>query len=618
MPRAGSRAVGRLVLPAVLAICALVPLAASVVDVWREWRPVGDVAIVTTRGRDVLTADTPLLGMPSTVSLAADEQVYHPGPLELWLAGGAQKASGEARRAGLAAIVAVNALAVAAIVLWLRRLGGLPLMAIGGLITTSWLWSLRGEVITSPLNPHAATLPFAAFLVGVVAARSGVAWAIPGAIVFGSYAAQAHLTVAVIVAAVAVMAVTVAVVAALRQRRRQPERATPTRWRGALAAVLLLVACWIGPIIDVVANGGGNALAVIGSTDDLGEDPTVGFDGARRVVENAIVPRPAWAQAGMDASDLLRRTSAARQVVAAGLIGTAIALAVACRRRCPPVTTAVAVAITAIVAGTYVVSRIPINVFNRFATYNYLWVWAVSALLWGAVACGIAVVVHDRLPRWQTELRAVAVVVCSALAIVVAAASLGAPHRTVIVNRTFPYVAALAPDVRRALDESETYTMDLADDIHAYDVGTALLDDLDRHGFSITVPNKHAPSFGERRAVSEHSSGGRLVVVMGLDPPVPPDGARLIASFQPARADAERLAAAERAVVDLIGRGDSFVSADFTEVNEENAEAFVHERYESLAFLGWLPSRLTQAPETAELIAAHDRPIRHVSVYLVQ
>jgi hypothetical protein len=619
MTRAGFRAAGRLVLPIVLASCALVPLVASVVDAWPSWRPVGDVAIVTTRGRDVLTADTPLLGMPSTVSLAADEQVYHPGPLELWLVGGAQKLSGAARHAGLVAVVAVNALAVGAIVLWLRRLGGLPLLALGGLVTTAWLWSLRGEVITSPLNPHAATLPFAAFLVGVVAARSGVRWAAVGAIAFGSYAAQAHLTVSVIVAAVAAVAVGVAVVSALRQRGPSPERATPMWSRRALAAVLVLAACWIGPVIDVVANGGGNALAVIQSTDDLGEEPTVGFDGARRVVENAIAPRPAWAQAGMDASDLLRRTSAARQLVAAGLVGVAIALAVACRRRHPVVTTAVVVAISAIVAGTYVVSRIPINVFNRFATHNYLWVWAVSALLWGAIACGIGAVVRDKVGvQWRAELRAGVVIVCSALAIVAAAASLGAPHRAVIVNRTFPYVAALAPDVRRALDESMTYTMNLSDDINAYDIATALLDDLDRHGFTITVPSEDAPSFGERRAVSTTSEGGRLIVLVSLDPLVPPEGARTITSFEPARGDLERLAAAERDVVDVIQRGGGFISADFAEVNAQNAPTFVHERFATLAVLGWLPDRYVNAPETDEFLSALSRPVRRVGVYLVE
>jgi hypothetical protein len=401
-------------------------------------------------------------------------------------------------------------------------------------------------------------------------------------------------------------------------RRRDPERGPIIRSRSrAAVALAVLVACWSGPIIDIVANGGGNASAVIGSSDDLGDEETIGFEGARRVIENAIAPRPAWAQAGVGANELLRAPGTARQVAATALLTLAIAIAIACRRRHPTITAAVTVAVGAIVAGTFGTSRIPLNLFNRFATYNYLWAWAVSALLWCTVAGGLVLIVRDRVARLRPELSAIGVVACAALALVVASASLGAPHRADVVNRTIPYVNALAAEVRHALDESSTYTMELADDISAYDIGTALLDDLDRHGYTITVPPRHAPSFGERRADPDGAAGGRIVVVMGLDRAAAPDGAHQLAAFEPASRDVERLERAERAVVELIEREGSFISADFSEVNPANAAQFVHERYATLAAIGWLPTKFREAPETDDLVSAASRPVRYVAVYLL-
>lgn len=65
-------------------LLALLPLAASLVEVAPGRLPVGDDATIEMRGRDLFTAEMPLLGMPSAVGEQTGRAVHHPGPLELW------------------------------------------------------------------------------------------------------------------------------------------------------------------------------------------------------------------------------------------------------------------------------------------------------------------------------------------------------------------------------------------------------------------------------------------------------------------------------------------------------------------------------------------------------
>ncbi|MCB0972040.1 MAG: hypothetical protein KDA97_11090, partial [Acidimicrobiales bacterium] len=54
----------------------------------REYLPSGDDALIGLRALDVGTADTPLVGQPSTSHLyGPDDGTSHPGPIEFfWLA----------------------------------------------------------------------------------------------------------------------------------------------------------------------------------------------------------------------------------------------------------------------------------------------------------------------------------------------------------------------------------------------------------------------------------------------------------------------------------------------------------------------------------------------------
>ena len=79
--------IGRRLLVLVTGLLAALPVISSTVKAVRAgWVPAGDDGIIATRGWDVLTAHTPLVGQYSEAGLVVHGQVMHsPGPMLYWL-----------------------------------------------------------------------------------------------------------------------------------------------------------------------------------------------------------------------------------------------------------------------------------------------------------------------------------------------------------------------------------------------------------------------------------------------------------------------------------------------------------------------------------------------------
>jgi hypothetical protein len=116
-------------LPALAAgVAAAIPVIDSTVKaVHAGWVPDGDDGIITTRGWDVLSSHTPLVGQYSEAGLVIHGQVMHsPGPMLYWLL------ALPARFGSVTSIAVtmgvVNSLAIIGCVLLARRRGGTVLM----------------------------------------------------------------------------------------------------------------------------------------------------------------------------------------------------------------------------------------------------------------------------------------------------------------------------------------------------------------------------------------------------------------------------------------------------------------------------------------------------------
>lgn len=605
----------RRLVPAVVAVACLTPVITSALDVGRGWVPASDTAIIATRSRDVFSDQSPLLGQPSTAGAMVDEQVHHPGPLEYWAIAAGQRVV-DHPAVSLTVITLVNVAAVLAILWWVRALAGSEGLAFAAVPIVTTLWSLRGETLVDPLNPLAALLPFAAFLVSLVAVGRGRTWALVTAVVAGSWAAQAHLSITGLVVAAAV---TVAAGAGLqRLRAARTDRRRVDR-RPLVVALAVLVVCWAGPIVDVVASGGGNVRALIATGGSVPAQPgSVGAAVDRSV--QALSWRPVWAQAGATVPHLLATPSTSDRVVVAALWLGGVAAAVATRHRAPAIGWAFAVATVVILTGTALLSRLPGSFFNVFQTGNYLWLWPAGALLWSATAGGLLVLVRQRLAAGRALPDAVlALPLCAAVA--VALASVVQPsHRP--VQRDGPtYIRALGDQLAASLDAGATYGVDLSFDLTEQAVDSGLVHELERRGYDLRVPQAFAPSFGPERATGLAGTDGTLVVDVGRQPPPrPAAGAELVASYRPPPELARRHADAEEAVADRIDRRGGLGALLYPELGIDEPDTtldFVRGAFLGLSETGLLGPDVVAWPETRALAEVRALATSHANVHLV-
>ncbi|CAA9214426.1 MAG: hypothetical protein AVDCRST_MAG50-372 [uncultured Acidimicrobiales bacterium] len=609
----------RLAMGAVVTASALVPFAASLADVGRGWLPVADTAIVVTRARDVFTADSPLLGQPSTAGDRTGVQVHHPGPLEFWVIGAAQKLV-DRPATSLVAITVVNAVATLCLLWWLRRLGGIRTAALSSPIVVALLWSLRGDILVSPLNPLAAILPLSATLVCLVAASSGRRWALAWAVVLGSYAAQAHLTVTGLVGAAALTTTGVAL-GRWVLRRRSPRTAAPEprSWRRPLlVAAALLVACWAGPLVDVVVNRGGNVVALV-STGAALDDGTLGWARAADVSVRALAGRPVWARPGVETRALGAPATTGQRWFVVGLWCIGLAGAAASRRRAPAVGIAFATATAVLVTGTLLMTRIPDNLFNVIALGNYLWLWPAGAFLWASATAGCVVAAAPRTARSLGDgacLAAVGVACSLAVACVVT------PNPRPVPRAEATYTRVLSTQLATSLDRGSVYVMDIDRAMQDNEVALGVLLELVRQGFEMRV-NGFAPSFGPRRSRAADADGGVLVLQrsrVGADAGPPGPGANLIAEHTPSDVAIRELAEAEDALTERIRRvgGASHVVA-LPELHDEGTSdrELVEGSFLGFQQTGFVTRDVAAWPETAALVRARSAPVDLVTVHLV-
>ena len=603
------RLVRRLAL-AGLVLVAATPVLASAVDVGRGWVPVSDSAIVATRARDVFTSETPLLGQPSTAGIDVGEDVHHPGPLEFWLIAVAQRLH-DGRAASLLAVVAVNLAAVATAVLVAARVGGLPSAAWAATVVTALGWSLRGEVLVDPLNPDAALLPFVAFLVAGIAVTGRRWWALVPAVAFGSYAAQAHLTTAAMVA----LAAMGTAIGLLATRSRRSDAAD---WRRpAVVAAVLLVVCWSAPLLDVATRSGGN-VAALAATSGARAAAGATLDASMDKAVNALAPWPLWLRSGADVPSLLAPPTAVDRVSTVALVVAALALAVVAHRRRGPsaATGGAAVAVTLLVGGTLVFARFPSNFFNVFALGNYLWLWPTSALLWGVVVAGagaLATASSSSASSVGGGLAAVVAVVFAGLAV--------ADPASAPVERGRPAtVRSLSEQLASTLDRDSTYLVDLSVDFDEQAVDTGVVHELARRGFDVRVTPFFEPSYAWRAEPADVD--GVLRVVVDRDDPVAEadaeGGGEVVASFEPSRAARRRFESAERAVVArLEARGglDEDLFPAFGKEAPPSVEAFVQSDFLTMAVTGFL-GETARWPETQRLAEARRQPVLRAAVLL--
>jgi hypothetical protein len=353
---------------------------ATVRAVVEGWAPLGDDALIAVRSYEVLTAHPPLLGMPSTGPTGVlDEQTFHLGPLLFWLLAVPAHFLGPSSVAVTAGLL--NLACVMGSVGLAQRRGGRPLMFATAIALPVMLASLPAENYSDVWNPAVAVLPFTLLLFLAWSLACGDYRLLPLTVLVASFVVQCHLIFLV----PALGAVTVGL-AGLILLRPRPSRQRVRGW--VVAAVMVGLACWSGPLIDQAFNRPGNLvqLARAAQSDDATLGPGIG---ARAVVRATGVP-PWWLRPPRGALQRIADldTSPGPLAIASSLAVVAGLLAVAVagwRRRRRDLLAAGTLGLAVCVAIALATASVP---SASYASTGYgLW-WASAAGMWVWLALG--------------------------------------------------------------------------------------------------------------------------------------------------------------------------------------------------------------------------------------
>jgi hypothetical protein len=374
LPRVRSRAI-----VALAAAAAVVPVAVATVHALTNgWTPSSDDGVIALRAFDVLSERPPLVGQYTQSSTLIDEPAYSLGPLLYWLLA-------IPAHLGPAAITltmgAVSAACVAgAVVLAARRGGpGLALATALALILTSR--SLPVEVPYEIWNAWSGVFPFTLLLFVAWSVACGDHWLLPLLALTASFVIQAHLTYVT----PAVLVVAVALGGLVLQRPSAPGR---RRW--AIAAAVVLVACWTAPAVDQLTREPGNMGQVVAlATDD---HETFGVEAGLRTAARTFGAQPWWSLPARSHTERLLETTEDIPLLtglsAFAIVGAVVAGLLAARRaRRPDLTAALALALALCVAVVAVAAALPTGSLG-FAAVGYTLVWTSPAGMWVWLALG--------------------------------------------------------------------------------------------------------------------------------------------------------------------------------------------------------------------------------------
>jgi hypothetical protein len=281
-------------------LAAAIPvISATVKALQTGWVPIADDGVIATRGLDVLTAHTPLVGQYSEAGLVIRGQAMHsPGPMLYWLI------ALPARFAGIGSLPVtmgvVNVIAIVACVALAHRRGGLVLMTATAVGIAVMCQSLATETFYDIWNPAAGLFPFLLLIFLCWSLACGDYRLLPVTVLVASYVTQTHLMYGpptAVLLAVGLGGLFTRGLAERRRRRRSTRRqreAAPRVGRWVVVAVVVAAACWALPAVDQIDNSPGNLAMIVRTVEHRGPTlgPTVGWN----AVVRAIGVRPWWLQ----------------------------------------------------------------------------------------------------------------------------------------------------------------------------------------------------------------------------------------------------------------------------------------------------------------------------------
>jgi hypothetical protein len=294
--------------------------------------------------------------------------------------------------------------------------------------------------------------------------------------------------------------------------------------------VLVLLLCWIQPIIDQVA-GRGNLAKVLGSS---GGGDGLGLGAASRLVASVVALPPWWARPSFEEFDPANALATTASAVAGLTVTGALLLAAGwlSRRVGSRVgVMGVGTAVVALLLAVFNAMSIPVAMAGPFfQAGNYRWVWPISGFVVLAIASGVVLGVEPRRTpptTWSAQrFGAAAVVTATAvLAILSIPAAYHAGDKTNV--RRMPITAQMI-DQLEGLDVEGPLFYDRGDGFFGEPYTYPVLFRLQELGVEFTVAEYDVLRFGTKRREGGQASH-TLKFAWGDAARDVPDGARRVA-----------------------------------------------------------------------------------------
>jgi hypothetical protein len=519
-------------------VVAVVPVAvATARAIHNGWLPTGDNALFAIRARDLFTHNLPLLGSWSSASLNAGAQLNHPGPLYFDLlavpARAVQSGAGVAFGAAL-----VNALCIVGSAVFAYRRGGALVGTAAMAATATLCWSMGSEMLFEPWNPHSALLPFMFFLVLVWSVACGDLPALPVAAGVGSLLVETHLSYALLVPLLGLWAIAGLVIWLRGERRRDPG-ATPGRRRGTLrfgaAAGVVLVVCWIQPLIEQFTSDGDGNMTRLVENARSSKTGTIGVGFGTRAVATVVSLPPWWFRPSMrDAFQNDWRPPA----LSFALVSLVVLLAVlgwcawdARRRKDGVSTTAVATAVVGLGAALLTAWQGPVTVFGKVTPHTFRWLWPLGTF----IVFSVVITVGRRLARDGLGARQASWLVGGFVTLTLLVGVLNLPFNDAGSGpNSQEYAIPAAHDLDRQMGSVERQGPLLIDDlfmgVFADPYGGSTVAELQRRGIPFVAKDPGlVRQFGPGRVYNGHNAKAALLLRVGAAAQDAPPGSRRVA-----------------------------------------------------------------------------------------
>jgi hypothetical protein len=506
-----------------LAIAAVVILCVRVSTF--DWVAVGDDLTIKLRTLDVGGSHTPLVGVYSRFNW------NHPGPMLFYTLALPLRLLGGDSLGLLFGAILINLAAIGSS-LWIAaraRRDSLPLVAF---FITLLCLGLNLGGLADPWNPYVIILPMFATVIAAWRTALGDRVAAIVLVIAGSFALQSHLGSGGVVVSMLAFGSIGILLRAWRGPNRHDDRRTLL-----LAAVILLV-CWIPPIVEQLTHSPGN-LRLLFDFLRHGDGAYDGFASGARIIGRVLSIPGNWVRGAEPVKGPYCWRCGGGEVAPGSypipwaLFALVGATWWAWRRRWTNEIVLCATAFVLVLAGFFAASRVS----GVVVPYLVRWVWVIGAATWLAVGAVLLAEIRRRAksPRFTSRL-ATAATAIALIALIATGPDLQPLQSYDSWTRTIDAVVDPTVEALQQAPQPVLITSNLGVD---GSVATAVLDAAEQHGIDVRRTSNLAFVFGPQRAIDPAKAKSELVIVAGdgwVDVAADPRF-RLVTSFDPLSPD---------------------------------------------------------------------------------